>query len=1112
MHSLAQRLGYTQSGNYIPAGEAAAFDALPFSHLCRRGLDKLGLQGVYVLRSGTTRAPVPVVALCKADTEEKARAIHRLVWNQDYVPFVLVESPSCVRLYSGFAYPEGQDGTQESGLITPLRDFNEITEALSGFRAEEIDDGTLWSKWGRHVDPQQRVDWRLLKNLNALALKLRGQGLGRDIAHAFIGRYVYLRYLRDRGFLSERKLTRWGFQDADIFSRAATLKAFREVTALVDSEKEGFNGSIFPFPASRLGKEHLTTVACAFAGDDVASGQTVFDFYAYDFSYIPVETLSVIYEQFLHEPDESSDGKGRGKTKTKGREEGAYYTPIPLVNFMIAEMDARLPLGPGMKVADPSCGSGAFLVQTYRVLIERAIRASGRDHLPPSELRSILQNQIFGVDRDGDACRIAEMSLLVTLLDYVDPPDLEGKYKDFRLPKLSGHNIFEADFFDPDGSWAQAMNGRKEPLQFDWIIGNPPWKELKAPPKNQRDQLALDWMLAKDAPPTGGNQLAEAFVWKSQPCLREKGIAGMVLPAMTLFKGESAGFCRGLFSAVDVWSVVNFANLCYVLFSGRVNVPAMSLFFQKPEGGEISREPVQTFAPMVINQVANRPLPGKQLDTWNLVMNGSEVREIPHAEAATGEALTWKLAMWGSNLDGKLLARLAKKFETLETFAAKHGLQMAEGFQLRDDPIGLTARMRGGCLQVQSVVAGGPGDGAGIQAGDRITRINQHEVADLTEEAALKLLHGSEGGTLRTPVKRSGPPGGEALELEFGGDKVEHHPELEGEWELSFGKLKGCGRIVDFPDHALGRIPASHCWIRTQGGLAGLPVSQPPHLIVDATRRFVVYRNDFVCVPPRKIGVSSSDTPESAVLLRSLALLLSSSLCQYFEFLRSPEWGVQTSISTLESLKQLRVPDLAALSGTWATIHEQIERRTPAGEAISTDDQKLIDRTVFKALGLRPAEQHLVADFARTQMLLVKGKVKKDALKPPSVEEMDDYLETLRDQLDEFMADDSAPASNHLTALCDGQTAMIEIILREGKPVKPVVLKAGAAAAAEMEKARAKKLKMHRQWIYFDRNLILQSQGRLYHFKPLQRIYWTRRQAILDAGELLAEAYSSDGD
>ena len=125
---------------------------------------------------------------------------------------------------------------------------------------------------------------------------------------------------------------------------------------------------------------------------------------------------------------------------------------------------------------------------------------------------------------------------------------------------------------------------------------------------------------------------------------------------------------------------------------------------------------------------------------------------------------------------------------------------------------------------------------------------------------------------------------------------------------------------------------------------------------------------------------------------------------------------------------------------------------------------------------------------------------------------MDDYLETLRDQLDEFMADDSAPASNHLTALCDGQTAMIEIILREGKPVKPVVLKAGAAAAAEMEKARAKKLKMHRQWIYFDRNLILQSQGRLYHFKPLQRIYWTRRQAILDAGELLAEAYSSDGD
>jgi len=73
--------------------------------------------------------------------------------------------------------------------------------------------------------------------------------------------------------------------------------------------------------------------------------------------YIPIETLSVIYEQFLHAED-------------KGKDAGAYYTPVPLVNFMLQEMEEHSPLRPGMRVLDASCGSGAFLVQCYRRLIE----------------------------------------------------------------------------------------------------------------------------------------------------------------------------------------------------------------------------------------------------------------------------------------------------------------------------------------------------------------------------------------------------------------------------------------------------------------------------------------------------------------------------------------------------------------------------------------------------------------------------------------------------------------------------------------------------------------------------------------------------------------------
>lgn len=1105
MRPLIQALGYDTSGNFLPAVEAAAFDALPFSHLCRKGLSELGLQGVYLLRDDTTKAPVPVVAVCKVSSEQDARRVHKLVWNQDYVPFVLVESPKCIRLYSGFNYQEpGAEG--ESGLIAPLRDFNRISEILDGFHASQIDDGTLWSKWGQHVDPSKRVDWRLLESLGKLAGKLKDLELGKDVRHAFIGRYAYLRYLLDRGFLSPRKLARWGLEKDEIFSPNATLKAFRELNARLNDETDGLNGSIFPFPMSAINKAHLQTVACAFAGHDPESGQQVFDFMAYDFSYIPIETLSVIYEQFLHEPEDTPAAKGRGKSTSKGRDEGAYYTPIPLVNFMIAEMDARKRLEPGMKVLDPSCGSGAFLVQTYRMLIERAIRASGKETLPPDDLRQILTKQIYGVDRDPDACRIAEMSLLVTLLDYVNPPDLEGRYKKFLLPTLAGINIFEADFFDSTGSWAESPICKEGKPAFDWVIGNPPWKEIKNPPKDKRDQLALDWMKAKEAPPTGGNQLAEAFVWKCQPLMKEGAAASLVLPAMTLFKSESIRFRQRLFSTTDVWCVVNFANLAYVLFSGRTSVPAMSLFFQKTADDKASGQSVMTFAPMVLNQEANRPLKaGAQSDTWSLVMNASEIREIEQSEAARGDGLTWKVAMWGTFRDQKLLSKLKRRHLSFDAFCTEHQLVVSQGLELRDDPTGVIVKQSGGQTFVLKVRSGSPAEAANILPGDRIIRINKHDPSELSLEEVAALLNGSEGGTLAVHRNANG------IELELNGDKLEHHPELEGEWELLFSRLKNCGRILAFEESVMKSIASSRCWVRKGRAQLPMSVSRPPHLITDEGRRFAVYCSDFVAVPARQIGIAGASA-ESETLLRALSLLLTSDYCLYHQFFHTTHWGVGNSVATLRVLKSLPLPDLLKVADEWAQNHKDMVERTQVGQPMSSADQNLVNRLVFKALNLNRQEQCLIEDFVRLNWLMIHGKVEKDAVRSPEKDEALAYLKTLRDQLDDYMEDETQPASHKVTAVCDHQTAMIEIVLSEGESAEPVVRKANETEAEELKKTRARLLKKHRQWIYFDRNLKLYNKGRLYLFKPLQRIQWTKRQAILDADELIAEALGSSGD
>src|ERR1035438_1988004 len=225
-----------------------------------------------------------------------------------------------------------------------------------------------------------------------------------------IGKFVYLHYLRQRDILSNSRLEQWGVDPEHIFTRLTTF------TDLVQNVDEWLNGSVFPISANKIkefGADRLRKMASVFRGEEAMSGQLpLFDIY--DFSFIPIETLSVIYEQFLHSTLRPS-GKSEGKVK------GAYYTPVPLVNYMLDKLDSRKPLQAGMRVLDLSCGSGAFLVQCYRKLIERRLQELGR-HLRPAELGRILTNHIFGVDIDEDACQIAELSLALTLLEYVDPP------------------------------------------------------------------------------------------------------------------------------------------------------------------------------------------------------------------------------------------------------------------------------------------------------------------------------------------------------------------------------------------------------------------------------------------------------------------------------------------------------------------------------------------------------------------------------------------------------------------------------------------------------------------------------------------------------------------
>jgi hypothetical protein len=1029
---VLEELGYLDSPKFI---QPSKLDSLPPSELVFalrkfRDWEKKDsgtdpdiedtFRGAYVLQQKKKESAVPVVYTFQAKSEDEAKHIHKLVWNQNLAPFVIIESPSMIRIYPGFSYDRVKDNSLKS---IPKNAANYIQE-LSAFRSDAIDDGSLWQQWGDKVDPTKRVDERLLKDLKQLDRYLQDIQLPRATSHGIIGKYVYLHYLRARDILSDRKLESWHLNEADIFSRNATIKAFKKLNTEL---QDWLNGSVFSLgeeSLSNLSQEQLRLVAGVFKGDSIS--QLTLDFRIYDFSYIPIETLSCVYEQFLHDTAEK-DGKSRGEKLS------AYYTPIPLTDYIISELETRRPLKEGMKILDPSCGSGSFLVQCYRRLIEKKYRTrTQKNKLTPPELRKLLVNHIFGIDKDQDACRVTELSLILTLLDYVNPPDLENTT--FKLPKLCGKNIFESDFFDPNSNWQQTMHK----TQFDWIVGNPPWDEVTGKPSDKEHEHFYVWKWIEENKlsfPTGGNQTAECFLWKVGQHSNKKTVIGLLVPAMTWFKKESISFRQHFFSERRVWCLSNFSNMAFVLFGGRITPRASAVFFEciLPQ----SDNTILTFSPFVVEQIANR-LPKKKLPTWNIVVNESEIKEVFNEEAASGEMLPWKLAMWASNRDKKLLQRIRDKFIDLQKFAKDVKIsQPREGVQLRE-------------------------------------------------------------------------------QTDFNKKVIEEHLELVGSTKVIFKKLKSVGIVFSLPPYAISKINKSEAYIRKRGGLAGLEVSIPPHLLIDAARRFAIFSDDFILVPPRQIGIRGSD--QQAKLLRALSLYLSSDFCKYHQFLSSPQFGIMYDIADLETLKQLPIP-LKLLSDEELKEWENIQRSLSllsqqkfSGMGWQLGDKETFESLlatmnskVFDLLQLRSSERILVQDFVHLHFELMSGKISTELTRQPKPAEMKEYFTTLRSALDDFISEDQN-IHHKIEAIHDDKSAMFSVsIVTERQPIPVNILDGDNNDINSLKVIRESLRRRHSQWIYFNRGLKVYEKGTLYQFKPMQRLHWSRRQAILDADEIISE-------
>lgn len=190
-------------------------------------------------------------------------------------------------------------------------------------------------------------------------------------------------------------------------------------------------------------------------------------YYEYDFKIMPADVLGTVYENYLaHRLSKSKKGITLDKDAKKRKEQGIYYTPSFIVDYIVKSalkpvLDKCQSVADlkKIKVLDPACGSGSFLIKALEVIADK-YKEMGNAGGALNKLQ-ILNENIYGVDLDSQAVEIARLNLLVGALD-----------ERMKLQPLD-KNIREGNSLTMN--WQEKFPEVFAQGGFDVIIGNPPY-------------------------------------------------------------------------------------------------------------------------------------------------------------------------------------------------------------------------------------------------------------------------------------------------------------------------------------------------------------------------------------------------------------------------------------------------------------------------------------------------------------------------------------------------------------------------------------------------------------------------------------------------------------
>lgn len=573
--------------------------------------------------------------------------VFRNCWNFAEAPIIIIENESDFEVYNGFEFI-----TESKSLdILSKQNLNYIS-ILNGDYFKEL----------KTKKENKRINKFLLENIKLTREELLKKGLKehKNIANSLIGRIIFIRYLIDRNVHLEKynkSLTNPDLQEI--------LKDKDKTYELFEYLKDSFNGDWFPivhddtnkiYEKEIVDERHLKSLHKLISGYDYKNKTgSLFDIY--DFSIIPIEFISNVYESFIGENEQ--------------KESGAYYTPTFLVDYILKntvdDFFVKNPNTYNCKVLDPACGSGIFLVETLRKLVAQFVRVKKRP-IQEEELKQLVKDNIFGIDKDENAISISVFSLYLAMLDYTNPKELDK----FKFPNLLSSennpnpNFFANDFFDPNAEYNQIF-GKKE---LDFIIGNPPYGGSTI-----KKNSFIDKYVQQNKISIGNKDIVQPFLIRVKDFACKNTKISFIVTSKILYNLQSKDFrTKHFFNNFKVNHILELSSVRKEIFDN-ADVPASIIFYEKSTKEEIANN--------VIKYISMKPtIYFKKLKI--LILTKQDFKRISQSKLLENDYL-WKILLYGSYLDFNFIKRIqSKEYTTIQNLEDEKQLIKYQGFKRKD--------------------------------------------------------------------------------------------------------------------------------------------------------------------------------------------------------------------------------------------------------------------------------------------------------------------------------------------------------------------------------------------------------------------------------------------